>query len=82
MRDEKDLESQGTEVRSGSAESEPREDRGVDFTRRGLMRAGWVAPLILIATPEDALAQALASPGAHVDAIVHDDLVEPHIDGG
>ena len=67
---------------------EPSADRQTDFTRRALIQAGWVAPVILAATlPQRAFAQSggthvdqpdfFDGPGGFCDTIGHCDLIIP-----
>ncbi|HEY9420079.1 MAG TPA: hypothetical protein VIW92_01570 [Thermoanaerobaculia bacterium] len=55
------------EPREPENESQPEPDREKDFTRRGLIQAGWTLPVILaIALPDSALAlpgSGLGTPG-------------------
>jgi hypothetical protein len=52
-------------------------ERGLDFTRRALLRAGWLAPVVTAVSIPPAFAQSPIPP-AHTDHTDHTDL--PHTD--
>ena len=75
--------SRGESSPDGVTSTDNTDERQRDFTRRALLRAGWVVPLVTTVNIPSAFAQSPVPPG-HADHDDHTDVphsdVQPHVD--